>query len=90
MLNKIKRLIQYLPEKDIGYAKEFIEKRNFISLFELVDSSIKRIEISKTRGSDKYSGINVNNLMNLKVLVKEYLQQLSYDADDFDNDVFNI
>lgn len=85
-LNNIKRLIKSLPTKDIKFAENFIENRDFESLRELVDSAIKRINKSLTSTNPKEEYLNLD-MDSLESLLAEVIVYASYlDISEFDND----
>ena len=65
-MEKIKNLIPYLPDKDIGLGNKFLESRDFDSLYELVDSAIKRTI------KHKDESIDLESLNSLKAEVSVY------------------
>lgn len=50
--DKFKEQVHLLPEKDKKYALKFIKERNFEALYELVDSDIKKLELSGKEATD--------------------------------------
>lgn len=77
-------LIQYLPEKDIKYAKKFINERNFEALAELVKSDITKLDREINKISDEYSEERLQlqrtlaHLEKLKSEIDSYLILLGY------------
>lgn len=43
MIDKIRGLFVYLPQKDINLANEFLNKRDFLNLKDLVDSDVVKV-----------------------------------------------
>ena len=76
ILNSIRKLIPKLPEKDIAIANRYLEKRDFDSLQDLVDSAIVRIKKDKRKDSPKYSHIDSADLDRLSVLISDYVSKL--------------
>ena len=73
-LQKIKKLIPYLPAGDIPFANKFLAKKDYESLKELTWSSLQRLE--KALGRDpipnKYRGISIDKVRELAVECDEY------------------
>ena len=85
-LSIIKQLVKELPVKDVPHAERFIAKRDFESLRDLVDSAIKRIEISLASDKPKEEYANIDTGL-LESLLSEIIIYLSYlDISEFDND----
>lgn len=87
---KIKQLIENLPEKDINLGHKFLEKRDFDSLKELVDSAIYKVKKSRSKHDinniEKYINIDLDELNSLKAEVDSYVAQLHImdEPDNFD------
>lgn len=87
---KIKQLIENLPEKDINLGHKFLEKRDFDSLKELVDSAIYKVKKSRSKHDinniEKYINIDLDELNSLKAEVDNYVAQLHImdEPDNFD------
>ena len=83
-IERIKRLVTSLPEKDIKLAENFINKRDFESLQELVDSA--RYKVRKSQSSDnprpEYASINLGKLSELKGEVDSYVLALTVPESD--------
>ena len=89
--------IESLPEKDIKLGKKFLEERNFISLKELVDSAIIRINknLKTSKPREEYLKVNMDNLLELQSDVNIYLMESDPDfdlngydeEDEFDRDL---
>ena len=75
LLKQIQQLVLNLPPKDLSLGREFIEKRNFESLKELVDSAI---QIDKNRVSSGKESLvkDFTGLVALKVKVDKYCSLL--------------
>ena len=78
LLEQIKDLIKFLPEKDIKYAKLFLSNREFDKLKEIVKSDIYLIEHDT---QDKYLGINLEGIYRLDEAVDDYTALLDIDLD---------
>lgn len=64
-IQKIRKLIPSLPEKDIPIGNKLLEIRNWEELHNLVSSAIIKIEKSMDRGEDKYINIDLGSLYEL-------------------------
>lgn len=78
LLEQIKDLIKFLPEKDIKYAKLFLSNREFDKLKEIVKSDIYLIEHDT---QDKYLGINLEGIYRLEEAIDDYTALLDIDLD---------
>lgn len=78
-IEKIKKLMKFLPLKDIELGNKFLYSRNFDSLKELVDSAIIRVKKQQALLTikDDYKDINVDNIRYLKAEVDSYVEGLS-------------
>lgn len=88
----INNLINKLPLKDISIAKKLIEKRDFNSLFELVNSAIIKIEKSLyiDQVNSEYINLDIEALYELQNTINNYLI-LTGDYEDYeDEDYSNI
>lgn len=79
LLEQIKDLIKFLPEKDIKYAELFLSNREFDKLKEIVKSDIYLIEHDT---QDKYLGINLEGIYRLEEAVDDYTAWLDIDLDE--------
>lgn len=70
-INKLNKLLHYLPDKDKEIGKQYLYNRKFEKLRDLVGSAIYR-EISTTDQDNKISD-NVPYLMSLKTELDIYL-----------------
>ena len=83
----MKNLIGCLPKKDIAYANKFIEKRDFQSLLELVDSDIVKKEnqqakiIEDTGELDMTIESIISDMCVLRSSVKSYVDNLTYEPE---------
>lgn len=86
---KITNLIQYLPEKDIKFAKKFLKERQFEYLKEIVDSDIYKVlkDRKKEESVQKYINIDLDALYSLQSELAAYLLLLGINnEEDYDND----
>lgn len=80
----MKEKLQYLPERDIKFAEDFINNRNFEALQDLVNSDILLVgknQLSATP-NPRYVGIDLLKLSELKEIVDEYCKLLYSDLED--------
>ena len=80
LLDKIKELIPSLPNRDIQLGYDFLNKRDFESLKDLIDSAIYKVEknIKSDTSKEEYTKVNLDELIELKLEVSVYLNQLYY------------
>jgi hypothetical protein len=80
LLDKIKELIPSLPNRDIQLGYDFLNKRDFESLKDLIDSAIYKVEknIKSNTPKEEYTKVNLDELIELKLEVSVYLNQLYY------------
>lgn len=64
-IQKIRKLLPCLPEKDIPLGNKFLQERDWEELHNLVTSAIKRVEKATLKGSDKYADIDLASLYEL-------------------------
>lgn len=78
-IERMKNLVNYLPNKDIALGKKFIESRDFESLQELVDSARYKIKKNLTSNNPKeeYTKIDLGKLDDLKAEVDSYAMVLN-------------
>jgi hypothetical protein len=75
VLDKIKDLIKHLPSRDIDLANSFIDKRNFESLLELINSDIILVEVNSNAAvSNPMYEVDLNQLVVLQELVVAYFE----------------
>ena len=93
-VERIKALMDSLPEKDIPLGYKFLNERDFDSLKELVDSAIYKVKksLKSDNPKEEYRKVNLEDLNMLKSEVDMYIIQLEipedgmYDEDlDFDD-----
>ena len=73
-LQKIKKLVPYLPAGDIPFANKFLAKKDYESLKELTWSALQRLEkaLCKEVIPNKYKGINIDKVRELAIECDEY------------------
>ena len=91
MINPVKQitdLCKYLPEKDKFYADAFILRRDFISLRDLINSSMKKVEknYTKEKPNEDLLKIDFDKLRSLLNKVDDYLILLGEDMEMFSED----
>ena len=89
-VERIKALIDSLPEKDIPLGHKFLNERDFDSLKELVDSAIYKVKksLKSDNPRDEYMKVNLEDLNMLKSEVDMYIIQLKIPEDDmYDEDL---
>ena len=93
-VERIKALMDSLPERDIPLGHKFLNERDFDSLKELVDSAIYKVKksLKSDNPKEEYRKVNLEDLNMLKSEVDMYIIQLEipedgmYDEDlDFDD-----
>lgn len=91
-VSRIKSMIDALPKKDIPFGFKFLEKRDFDSLKELVDSAIYKINknLLSSNPKEEYINIDLERLNTLKSEIDSYILQI--DIEDYDNndDFYNF
>lgn len=87
-LNKIRRLSKSLPEGDIKFAEKYIASREFDKLLEIVESDIYLVQQNTLLETpkEKYANINLEELLELKDAVDEYISFLEVPDNSDDDD----
>lgn len=70
-VQKIRKLISSLPEKDIPIGNKLLEARDWEELQNLVSSAIVKIEKANDKGSDKYTNIDIGSLYDLQAAIPD-------------------
>lgn len=70
-VQKIRKLIPSLPEKDIPIGNKLLEARDWEELQNLVSSAIVKIEKANDKGSDKYTNIDIGSLYDLQAAIPD-------------------
>lgn len=78
-VDKIKKLLKFIPARDIPYATKFVEERNFEALRDLVRSCIQILK----RKKDESLSTQIDNLRELKAEIDCYLLLLGTEDEDF-------
>ena len=93
-VERMKALMDSLPERDIPLGHKFLNERDFNSLKELIDSAIYKVKksLKSDNPREEYRKVNLEDLNMLKSEVDMYIIQLEipedgmYDEDlDFDD-----
>lgn len=82
-VDRMRKLINNLPESDIPLGERFISERQFESLQELVDSAIFRVN-KNVRGDnpkEEYLKVDLWELKKLKAEVDVYVEQLQLSSE---------
>lgn len=87
-VKKITDLCKYLPEKDRFYAEAFIIRRDFISLRDLVNSSMRKVEknYTKEKPNKDLLDVDFDKLRSLLNNIDDYLILLGEDMEMFSDD----
>lgn len=87
-LNKIRRLSKSLPEGDIKFAEKYIAGREFDKLLEIVESDIYLVQQNQLleNPKEKYANIDLEELLELKDAVDEYMSFLEIPDNSDDDD----
>lgn len=87
-VKQITDLCKYLPEKDKFYAEAFIIRRDFISLRDLVSSTMKKVEknYNKEKPNEDLLKVDFDKLRTLINKVDDYLILLGEDMEMFNED----
>ena len=85
-LKRVKELIAVLPEKDINIVKSYIDKRDFNSVLEIIESDIYKAERDNNHIQD---GIPDDYILALTEMKGELLTYISYlEVPDNSNDYY--
>lgn len=77
-VERMKGLVNSLPNKDRGIANTLIDKRKFEDLWDLVTSAIYKVR----RNGEKYPETNLADMNVLKSEVSSYIDQLGLNDED--------
>ena len=72
-VQRIRKLIPSLPEKDIPVGNKLLEARNWEELQNLVSSAIVKIERATSKGDDKYANIDLPSLYDLQASIPDII-----------------
>ena len=90
-VERMKALMDSLPERDIPLGHKFLNERDFDSLKELVDSAIYRVRrsLKSDNPKEEYLKVNLEDLNRLKSEVDMYIIQWGIPEDDMYNEDFD-
>lgn len=77
-VERMKGLVNFLPNKDRDLANTLIDKRKFEDLWDLVTSAIYKVR----RNGEKYPETNLADMNVLKSEVSSYMDQLGLNDED--------
>ena len=86
-IKKIEALLPYLPQKDVNLAGKFLSERKFESLLEIIDSDIylvRRDQLKETP-KEEYANISLENLLQLRSELSEYMSYLVLPEDELND-----
>ena len=72
-VQRIRKLIPSLPERDIPIGNKLLEARNWEELQNLVSSAIVKIERATSKGDDKYANIDLPSLYDLQASIPDII-----------------
>lgn len=70
-IQRVRKLIPFLPEKDIPVGNKLLQARNWEELGNLVTSAITKVENANEKGSDKYANIDLASLYKLQAFIPD-------------------
>ena len=87
-LDKIRRLSKSLPECDIKFAEKYIASREFDKLLEIVESDIYLVQKNESleHPKEKFANIDLEELLELRGAVDEYMSFLKVPDNSDDDD----
>ena len=88
-IETIRRLIVYLPKRDIQLGYKFLNRRDFDSLKELIDSAIYKVEknLASENPKDEYIKLDLDMMNELQQEV--YLYAINLELPDNEDDYNN-
>ena len=88
-IETIRRLIVYLPKRDIQLGYKFLNRRDFDSLKELIDSAIYKVEknLASEKPKDEYISLDLDMMNELQQEV--YLYAINLELPDNEDDYNN-
>ena len=88
-IETIRRLIVYLPKRDIQLGYKFLNRRDFDSLKELLDSAIYKVEKNLASENPKDEYINLDLDMMNELQQEVYLYAINLELPDNEDDYNN-
>jgi hypothetical protein len=73
LVQRIRKLIPSLPEKDIPIGNKLLEARDWEELQNLVSSAIVKIERANSKGDDRYANIDLPSLYCLQAYIPDII-----------------
>lgn len=73
LVQRIRKLIPSLPEKDIPIGNKLLEARDWEELQNLVSSAIIKIERANSKGDDRYANIDLPSLYCLQAYIPDII-----------------
>ena len=86
-IQKIQALLPHLPQKDVNLAGKLLSERKFESLLEIIDSDIylvRRDQLKETP-KEEYANISLENLLQLRSELSEYMSYLVFPEDELND-----
>lgn len=85
-LNRVKELVPTLPEKDANLVKKYLEKRDFQSVLEIVESDLYKAEKAKYGRLEAVSDDYIASLTEMRGELVTYMSYLEVpdNSDDYD------
>ena len=89
-VERMKALMDSLPERDIPLGHKFLNERDFDSLKELVDSAIYKVKksLKSDNPRDEYMKVNLEDLNMLKSEVDMYNEDLDFDDCEIEEEFY--
>lgn len=86
-IKNIQVLLPYLPQKDAKIANKLLSERKFESLLEIIDSDIYLVRKDQLKETPKeeYVNINLENILQLRSELSEYMSYLVLPDDELDD-----
>lgn len=72
-VQRIRKLIPSLPEKDVPIGNKLLEARNWEELQNLVSSAIVKIERATSKGDDRYANMDLPSLYDLQASIPDII-----------------
>lgn len=90
LTQRIRIGLKCLPPKDYDLASNFLKNRNFESLAEIVESCflLKIADDAKDVHKEKWSNINIDDLIELRANLLEYISYLDVPDNTIDYDEY--
>jgi hypothetical protein len=73
LVQRIRKLIPSLPEKDIPIGNKLLEARDWEELQNLVSSAIVKIERANSKGDDRYTNKDLPSLYCLQAYISDII-----------------